>query len=111
MDGLSSESVEFGKGKIYVVATKRGVSRIFFGQKAYKEYLKSLGVKDIPEGGDASKFARELRKYLSGRLSKFKARLDISQGTAFEKSVWKKLLDVPYGEVVTYQDLAIDDHG
>lgn len=106
MDGLSSASVDFSKGKIYIVATKKGVSHIFFGQKAYREHLNSLGIKKIPEGGEAAKFARELEKYLSGRLSKFKARLDISTGTDFQKAVWKKLLDVPYGQVVTYQDLA-----
>ena len=106
MTGLSSASVDYRKSNIYIVSTEKGVSRLFFSQKEYRDYLKSLGVKEIKEGGEALRFARELEKYLSGKLLKFKTKLDISSGTEFQKKVWKKLLNVPYGEVVTYQELA-----
>ncbi|HSC35545.1 MAG TPA: methylated-DNA--[protein]-cysteine S-methyltransferase, partial [Thermodesulfobacteriota bacterium] len=41
-----------------------------------------------------------------GRLSEFKTPIDVSEGTPFQKSVWKKLLDIPYGETATYGDVA-----
>ena len=105
-NGLTKASVEFGKSRVYVIATKAGVSQIFFGKKSYDDYLKSMDFGQINEGGEALKFARELEKYLAGKLTKFKTRLDITAGTSFQRAVWKKLLDVPYGQVVTYKELA-----
>ena len=58
------------------------------------------------EGGAAEELAAELSLYLEGRLSSFKTDVDLSSGTRFQKAVWKKLLEVPYGEVITYKDLA-----
>jgi|WetSurMetagenome_2_1015567.scaffolds.fasta_scaffold251418_2 AraC family transcriptional regulator, regulatory protein of adaptative response / methylated-DNA-[protein]-cysteine methyltransferase len=32
--------------------------------------------------------------------------IDLQQGTPFQKSVWKALLTIPFGETVSYQDVA-----
>jgi O-6-methylguanine DNA methyltransferase len=106
MSGISFSTVDFEIDKIYVVANNRGVSNIFFGDKEFRAYMASSGVMDIKEGGAAEKFARELRQYLRGKRSGFKTALDISSGTHFQRAVWEKLLEIPYGEVVTYKELA-----
>lgn len=106
MSDLSFSTVDYDLGKIYVVANKRGVSNIFFGKKGFFEFLDSIDDADVKEGGAAEKFASELRQYLKGKRSGFKTALDLSSGTRFQKAVWKKLLEVPYGEVVTYKELA-----
>lgn len=47
----------------------------------------------------------ELSAYFRGELESFSVKLS-QNGTQFQKSVWSALLDIPYGEVVTYGELA-----
>jgi AraC family transcriptional regulator, regulatory protein of adaptative response / methylated-DNA-[protein]-cysteine methyltransferase len=47
----------------------------------------------------------ELTEYFAGQLSKFTVPL-VYPGTEFEQRVWKQLLEIPYGETRSYQDLA-----
>src|SRR5690606_34480864 len=47
----------------------------------------------------------ELVKFLDGRTKKFGVPLDI-RGTDFQKSVWKQLAKIPYGETRSYKDIA-----
>jgi len=48
----------------------------------------------------------QIELYLSGQLKEFSLPL-MPEGTAFMKSVWQKLLDVPYGQTASYKDIAI----
>ena len=46
-----------------------------------------------------------LAQYFSGQIPGFLPPFKLN-GTAFQKSVWKALLEIPYGETVTYGELA-----
>lgn len=48
---------------------------------------------------------RELDDYFAGRLRKFSTALAFN-GTAFQNAVWKQLCRIPYGETISYLDLA-----
>jgi methylated-DNA-[protein]-cysteine S-methyltransferase len=48
---------------------------------------------------------RELDAYFAGRLKQFTTRLAFN-GTPFQNSVWKELTRIPYGETISYLDLA-----
>ena len=48
----------------------------------------------------------QLELYLNGQLKGFTLPL-LPEGTTFMKSVWQKLLDVPYGQTASYKDIAI----
>jgi methylated-DNA-[protein]-cysteine S-methyltransferase len=48
---------------------------------------------------------KELDQYFAGRLRKFSTRLAFN-GTAFQNEVWKQLTRIPYGETISYLDLA-----
>jgi len=48
---------------------------------------------------------QELDAYFAGRLRRFTLPLDL-RGTPFQKTVWKALLDIPYGETRSYSDIA-----
>ena len=47
----------------------------------------------------------QLEEYFAGRRSVFDLPLDL-RGTAFQRRVWRALLGVPYGETLTYGELA-----
>jgi methylated-DNA-[protein]-cysteine S-methyltransferase len=49
--------------------------------------------------------SRQLEAYFSGKLKFFDVKL-APEGTEFQKSVWKALCEVPYGETRTYKDVA-----
>ncbi|MCK5878321.1 MAG: methylated-DNA--[protein]-cysteine S-methyltransferase [Holophagae bacterium] len=49
--------------------------------------------------------ARELHAYFDGKLEEFSIPLKV-EGTAFQTSVWSALQEVPYGQAVSYGDLA-----
>lgn len=49
---------------------------------------------------------RQLMEYFSGERKKFDLPL-VYMGTPFQQSVWSSLLTIPYGETVSYKDVAI----
>lgn len=49
---------------------------------------------------------RELEEYFKGRRRRFDVPL-CCPGTPFQERVWSALLEIPYGETVSYQELAL----
>jgi AraC family transcriptional regulator of adaptative response/methylated-DNA-[protein]-cysteine methyltransferase len=49
--------------------------------------------------------ARELAAYFAGTRTTFEVPLDL-KGTAFQVTVWRELLRIPYGETISYEELA-----
>ncbi len=47
----------------------------------------------------------QLLSYFAGELEEFKLPL-APQGTEFQRTVWGKLCDIPYGETISYGELA-----
>jgi methylated-DNA-[protein]-cysteine S-methyltransferase len=48
---------------------------------------------------------RELERYFAGELKTFTTRLAFN-GTPFQNRVWRELTRIPYGETISYLDLA-----
>ena len=48
---------------------------------------------------------KELDRYFEGRLKQFSTKLAFN-GTPFQIDVWKELTRIPYGETISYLDLA-----
>jgi methylated-DNA-[protein]-cysteine S-methyltransferase len=48
---------------------------------------------------------RQLRAYFAGELHEFDLPL-APEGTPFQRSVWSKLREIPYGETISYGELA-----
>jgi methylated-DNA-[protein]-cysteine S-methyltransferase len=49
--------------------------------------------------------ARQLRAYFAGELEAFDLAL-APQGTLFQLAVWNRLCEIPYGETISYGELA-----
>lgn len=48
---------------------------------------------------------RQLQAYFAGELTDFELPLDL-RGTAFQRRVWGALQEIPYGETISYGELA-----
>lgn len=51
--------------------------------------------------------ADEILAYLEGRLKKLTFPYELTDGTPFQRQVWKAIQSIPYGQVATYGDLAL----
>jgi methylated-DNA-[protein]-cysteine S-methyltransferase len=57
----------------------------------------------------AAPFARardQLEQYFAGERREFELPLSMDRGSAFFQSVWRELLEIPYGATTTYGELA-----
>lgn len=52
-----------------------------------------------------SESIRQVKKYFAGKLERFELSL-APAGTEFQKNVWTVLTEIPYGETITYGELA-----
>lgn len=71
------------------------------------KYRPKIGADWIEDEG-AIPFAEvtaQLRDYFEGRLTEFDLPLN-PQGTAFQMRVWKQLCGIPFGETISYAELA-----
>ena len=95
--------IESPIGPILLAGNEEGLKRLIF--------LKSERRVEIPDGWVENKeffreAARQLEAYFSGKLESFDLKL-APEGTDFQKSVWKALCEIPYGETRTYKDIAV----
>jgi methylated-DNA-[protein]-cysteine S-methyltransferase len=48
----------------------------------------------------------ELRAYFAGRLTDFTVPVEMRGGSDFERAVWGEIAKIPYGEMITYGEIA-----
>ena len=91
-------------GKLLLSADGTGLTGLWFeGQKYY-----GAGITENPafrENAHICDAADWLDSYFSGLIPKNTPKLHM-QGTEFRTSVWKLLLEIPYGKTTTYGELA-----
>lgn len=58
-------------------------------------------------GGEVKKCLSELNSYFNGELKDFSVKTTFENGTEFRKTVWNELKNIPYGEVISYKDMAV----
>ena len=70
--------------------------------------LSTLFTEDIKAGEHPlfNDLNQQLNAYFSNSLKEFSIPLDLN-GAAFQSSIWQLLLDIPYGETISYLDLAV----
>jgi methylated-DNA-[protein]-cysteine S-methyltransferase len=96
--------IESRLGGIVIVESAAGVMSLDFGGPGQIDDLLSTG--DYGRGGPLrTDVLRQVEEYLAGRRKHFDVPLDL-RGTHFQKSVWRELMRIPYGETRTYSDIA-----
>ena len=86
-------------GLLYLEATQQGLSALRF---PYRTPGTTARTRNHPVITEAK---QQLSAYFTGKLETFSVPLDW-HGTAFQESVWFALTAIPYGDTVTYADVA-----
>lgn len=83
-------------GVLEIAGTEEGITSIVF-------------VDEAAETGEAPEVLVEtynqLEEYFNDRRRVFDLKLDL-KGTEFQRKVWDELINIPYGETLTYKDIA-----
>ena len=106
MSILSYSNISTSIGDIFIISGKKGITNLIFGNERFMDLKSNLNEKRLVEGGRAEESAKELELYLDGGLKHFKSNPVVLLGTPFQVSVWKSLLEIPYGRVISYNELA-----
>jgi methylated-DNA-[protein]-cysteine S-methyltransferase len=94
--------IESPVGSLLLAADDAGLRQILFikGRRA---------VRPNPtwrqDSGPHQETIRQLREYFAGELESFDLPL-APEGTLFQLEVWKRLCEVPYGQTISYGELA-----
>jgi methylated-DNA-[protein]-cysteine S-methyltransferase len=89
-------------GPLLLVADEKGLRRLEFVKGRAPVRLDPAWSEDAAPLQEA---IRQLRAYFAGKLEKFDIPL-VPEGTAFQLQVWKRLCEIPYGETISYGELA-----
>ncbi len=88
-------------GLLEIVGTDEGIKSILFiDREAGRAYVNPA---EIPPTVVAC--LSQLDEYFKGERKEFSLRL-APEGTDFQKAVWEQLITIPYGETVSYIDVA-----
>ncbi len=104
-------NVSMPVGDILVAGTERGICALIIaahgkmssGLDALRRYCPAAPL--VPDDDVLADVTIQLAEYLSGAWQTFAVPLDLV-GTPFQRQVWESLLAIPYGDTVTYRDLA-----
>lgn len=94
-------------GTLWLLGDPRGMMRLKIGgteEEFLQEVLSPFGPPS-PSSLPLRLALSELEAYFEGRLRRFSTPL-WPRGTAFQKRVWEVVKEIPYGEVISYGEVA-----
>lgn len=97
-------------GPVFIAETIRGacfVSLSKISETKFQSFLRKRFQKEVIRDDKRLKnIIHELSNYFNGHRVNFKSILDLSIGTEFQRKVWKKVSEIPYGELRSYKWIA-----
>ena len=102
MSRIYYTTMESPVGTLRLVAEEAGLRTVWFVRGRKDEEPDAAWKKDSAFFADVM---RQLNAYFAGELREFEIPL-LMLGTDFQKRVWKALLSIPYGETMSYGELA-----
>ena len=93
-------------GEIFIAADGEAVCGLWFtGQKYDRAGLRDMVLTEAENSPALSAAADWLEEYFRGKEPKIKVKL-APAGTPFQKRVWEELLTIPWGDTLSYGELA-----
>ena len=97
-------------GPVFIAETIRGVCFVSLSkisETKFQSFLRKRFQKEVIRDDKRLKnIIHELSNYFNGHRVNFKSILDLSIGTEFQRKVWKKVSEIPYGELRSYKWIA-----
>jgi methylated-DNA-[protein]-cysteine S-methyltransferase len=94
--------IESPLGPLLLAADEAGLREILFVNGRHPAQPESSWKEDrVP----LNETIRQLHAYFAGELETFDLQL-APEGTQFQLEVWRRLCDIPYGETISYGELA-----
>ncbi len=98
-------------GWMGIAESSKGIQAIVLPKRSKRAVESDLGIPSDgvwqqEESAQLEAARRQLLDYLEGRRNTFDVPLDLSQGTSFQRQVWRTLQRVPYGKLRSYQWIA-----
>jgi methylated-DNA-[protein]-cysteine S-methyltransferase len=96
-------------GSLFLAGTERGLCRIVYDAEPERELdflARTFGLRVLRSSRPVDEARRQLDEYFEHRRTEFDLALDLRLLAEFNRRVLDELVRVPYGEVVTYGELA-----
>jgi methylated-DNA-[protein]-cysteine S-methyltransferase len=90
-------------GSLLIAGDGEGIHLIGFPKKGKPQRPDADWTQSMT--GPLAEAVRQLREYFAGRRRAFDLPL-APEGTAFQRKVWRKMQEIPYGETNSYGELA-----
>jgi methylated-DNA-[protein]-cysteine S-methyltransferase len=96
-------------GPLTLAATAEGLVRVGFGgeDRVLDELAAEVSPRVVRLPARLDDVRRQLDEYFEGRRRRFEVRLDRRLSHGYRREVLEALSEVPYGETVSYKDLAV----
>lgn len=91
-------------GPLAIVVSERGLRGLYMELTKRPLTVEIIGPRDDATGGEV---IAQLTEYFAGQRREFDLPLDL-HGTDFQRSVWQRLLQIPYGQRCSYGQIAAD---
>jgi methylated-DNA-[protein]-cysteine S-methyltransferase len=97
-------------GAFHLIETPLGdLGAAFDSEGRLAQIIRFHGTPPLPPEGPVPKslpyLKRQLEAYFSGNLRDFNIPMQ-AEGTEFQRRVWKELMKIPYGQAISYLELA-----
>ena len=91
-------------GTLRLVASDKGLAGVWF-ERSRPERVRPRGDVESARHPVLVEAERQLREYFAGRRQTFDLKIDFV-GTPFQRTVWKALLTIPFGQTRSYGQIA-----
>ena len=91
-------------GQLLLAASERGLAGVYFEE--HKHFKGMSGWQRDDQHVVLQRTRQQLAAYFAGERREFDLPLDMSAGTAFQRSVWLALCNLPFGSTTSYAAIA-----
>lgn len=105
---VAAASVTTELGPVWILATSAGLRGLGLGEREAPSAreARALGIRYVQRPRWTDPTRRSLEDYFAGREPALDVKLDLAEGSPFERRVWDVTRRVKYGTVVSYGTLA-----